>query len=281
MDRTVFVTLLLTGSCVTSLSYPNLYYFVRQQMTWKAARIYCSTYFTELASVLNLANVTTMMNTPTGGYTGNAWIGLYQSTSRWHWLNDQKVGYTNWNTGQPDNINASEFCVSMNSDGYWNDDSCSELKPSVCFTGWSYYLIKEEMTWKGAVTNCKVFLTLANIPDEMTNYEIQYELSDVSEVWIGLSRPNEWLWSHTGRIYRYLNWQPGQPDNRNGKENCATVVVGDGTWTDEQCNTAFPFFCYGISKIPTTSKAMRVRMKIQSSANLEDPACNATLQQKV
>lgn len=101
------------------------------------------------------------------------------------------------------------------------------------------------MTWKGAVTNCKVFLTLANIPDEMTNYEIQYELSDVSEVWIGLSRPNEWLWSHTGRIYRYLNWQPGQPDNRNGKENCATVVVGDGTWTDEQCNTAFPFFCYG------------------------------------
>ncbi|KAJ4930593.1 hypothetical protein JOQ06_024902 [Pogonophryne albipinna] len=75
----------------------------------------------------------------------------------------------------------------------------------------------------------------------------------------------------------FTNWQEGQPDNSNGEDSCAAVVLKDGTWTDEPCNATYPFFCYGVHKARKTV----VRMSIKSSANMEDPACSAELQRQL
>lgn len=63
------------------------------------------------------------------------------------------------------------------------------------------------------------------------------------EAWIGLRKTQLWHWSDSSENYTFRNWEPGQPDNLNG-HNCAAVSVENGSWTDEQCSTQYPFFCY-------------------------------------
>ena len=67
--------------------------------------------------------------------TSNMWIGLHRDDSnknQWIWVDGQKVTYSNWGAGEPNNIN--EECVVMNTSpsGKWYDDRCSERRPYVC-----------------------------------------------------------------------------------------------------------------------------------------------------
>lgn len=101
------------------------------------------------------------------------------------------------------------------------------------------------LTWTEAKSFCESQHTsLVIIPDDETNSQINSAISP-QEAWIGLSRPTPWYWSDTGENYTFSNWQHGQPDNLRGYEECTTVVVKNGTWTDEQCTQIYPFFCYG------------------------------------
>lgn len=113
-------------------------------MTWRDARDYCVSEHNELAQIVNHKNVATIMDIPTGGYADKAWIGLYENTTKWTWVDGQIATYLHWRSGQPDNINASEFCVSMSKDGLWNDRDCSEMKPFLCNGGYKLRLITLE-----------------------------------------------------------------------------------------------------------------------------------------
>lgn len=67
--------------------------------------------------------------------TSNMWIGLRRDDSnknQWIWVDGQKVTYSNWGVGEPNNIN--EECVVMNTSpsGKWYDDRCSERRPFIC-----------------------------------------------------------------------------------------------------------------------------------------------------
>ncbi|XP_074508964.1 macrophage mannose receptor 1-like isoform X1 [Sebastes fasciatus] len=283
MDRTVFVILLLTGFCVLSTSFPNVYYFISQKMTWDDALAYCSLEHTSMAQIVNKENVTAMMNTPPGGYTGKAWIGLFENMSEWTWVDGQPATYFNWGFGQPDDVNIDEICVAMDPEGNWSVVSCSEDKRYVCHGGDNYFVGPKRMTWNDARIQCEskedVLVTISNTS---INSEVQGLLTDVngddsdSRAWIGLNRSKSWDWSgpsEPGEEYTFTNWQNGQPDNVNGENSCVAVALTDGTWTDEPCNATYPFFCYGIYKAQKTV----VRMKIETSANMEDPACNAEM----
>ena len=65
-------------------------------------------------------------------------------------------------------------------------------------------------------------------------------------LWIGGKRSCEkcdtWVWMEGGPI-NYFKWNPGNPDNWNGKENCIEVLSGrwwdkdyHGTWNDMICD---------------------------------------------
>ncbi|KAI3360776.1 hypothetical protein L3Q82_013011 [Scortum barcoo] len=146
--------------------------------------------------------------------------------------------------------------------------------------GTTYVLQKIAKTWTDAQIFCKENgSVLAYIPDAKTNTQITelMSASQTTEAWFGLRRPQLWYWSDGGWSYTYKNWQPGQPDNLYGNENCAVVGMKNGTWSDENCNNLFPFFCYGAVR---TWKTV-VSLKIQSSANMEDPLYIADLQEQL
>ena len=63
---------------------------------------------------------------------GLAWIGGDDLTAEqaFGWL-DGTIGYTNWSTGEPNDI-GNEDCLVMYADGTWNDQSCEITSPVVC-----------------------------------------------------------------------------------------------------------------------------------------------------
>jgi hypothetical protein len=64
--------------------------------------------------------------------------------------------------------------------------------------------------------------------------------------WIGLNdmlAEGRWHWIHQKHPTTYTNWGPGEPENRNGNENCATMWSKYGSWHDHPCSfTSIHFF---------------------------------------
>uniref|UniRef100_UPI003AAEE309 C-type mannose receptor 2-like n=1 Tax=Centroberyx gerrardi TaxID=166262 RepID=UPI003AAEE309 len=282
MDPVVLVILLLSGFFTPSSSVPYGYQFVGERKSWAAAADYCRREHMHLAQVHSMENVTAMKNAFTDGYADKAWIGLHDDRGGWLWSFRNKPSIYNWNTDQPDNRDAKEFCVTMDSTGMWNDANCFEKKPFICFNYKSkpkrYVYNATLMSWKDARKYCREYETnLVSSRHWKENSQVKKLLPQGAEAWIGLARPKLWYWSGTDEAYKVKNWQTGQPDNKSGKENCAAVAVKQGDWSDEDCSLEYPFFCYGIRKTWTTV----VRMKVQSDANMEDPTSSAQLLQQL
>ena len=66
------------------------------------------------------------------------WIGLYRDPkngSRWLWVDESLVTYTNWYTGQPSDSGGAEDCVELFTPlygGKWNDKNCNRSLRYVC-----------------------------------------------------------------------------------------------------------------------------------------------------
>ncbi|XP_034553915.1 macrophage mannose receptor 1-like isoform X2 [Notolabrus celidotus] len=245
-------------------------------MNWEDAFIYCANEYTDLAQILSSENVTKAMETQTWGYTGKAWIGLFKNRTDWTWEGGLPFSFSKWREGQPDNDKGDEFCVFMDADGTWADDSCSVKKSHICSEGESYNVSTNNMTWHEAKADCEHRgSTLAYI-HEKNNRDVEQVLEGLTDVWIGLSKSDLWYWSEAEGNVEFENWKTGQPDNQEDT-SCAAVGLSDGTWTDEACETALPFLCYGVNKARKTT----LHLKFQSSANLENPALAAELKQQL
>ena len=49
------------------------------------------------------------------------------------WMNTKsKLVYTNWGTGEPNNVHGTENCAELNYHGYWNDNACKNANNYVC-----------------------------------------------------------------------------------------------------------------------------------------------------
>lgn len=119
---------------------------------------------------------------------------------------------------------------------------------SVSLTGSDYIVNMKHVTWNEAKTSCEnKSSTLAQILDVVTFDKVRSVfpnngLNQYEPLWIGLSFSPAWFWSETKQISTFVNWKTGQPNNGN---NCAAVLVENGTWTTEPCSEQHPFFCYG------------------------------------
>jgi hypothetical protein len=68
------------------------------------------------------------------------WIGLRDDVTEgvFHWVRDggagpPLTGYTNWDSGEPNNQFDNEDCVHFwGSGGTWNDEACSDARAYVC-----------------------------------------------------------------------------------------------------------------------------------------------------
>ncbi|KAI5612846.1 macrophage mannose receptor 1 isoform X2, partial [Silurus asotus] len=243
------------------------YHFVNKSKTWLDAQSYCRGIYTDLATINNMEEMTTLLKTVNDSYSGLAWIGLYDDLDSWRWSLDDdsfyKDGeklYRGWYQ-EPDNYNGKELCVFIQSDGTWADGDCSNYMTFVCYdgrNGTNYYIwVNQNMNWAQAQHYCRQYhKDLASVRNQADNNKI-HNLVLSSQAWIGLYRTRLWSDQHGST---YENWRqatpyiPEQPDNglydywKHGIQQCTAVSLEDsGQWTDEDCLATLPFICYNTS----------------------------------
>lgn len=282
MNKIIFLILLVTGFCSTTAT--ESYILFKDPRPWYDAYFYCLDFYITLIQRDDIFS-SEWLNSE----YSKAWIGLITETTSWHDQDGKKPSYFNWSNGQPDNL-LNELCVAMTDVGDWYDRNCTDLKHSVCFNG-NNFSIEAKMNWSNAVINCKTKnSTLVQIPDATTNAEIRNMLSNVKEVWIDLRREFFWSWSDTGLAFNSTNWEAGQVPNLTHVELCAAIGFQNGTLTQESCDALYPFICTRISEDPPLSqtsgssgspvkktKKTVIKLKMQTTANLEDPTIHADL----
>lgn len=66
------------------------------------------------------------------------------------------------------------------------------------------------------------------------------------EFWIGASdriREGEWTWFTTLSPMNFTAWQPGEPNNSDGNENCVIIYAVDFLWNNLGCARRINFIC--------------------------------------
>jgi len=67
-------------------------------------------------------------------------------------------------------------------------------------------------------------------------------------MWLGATdviTENQWFWSHSDTpMSRYFtDWNPGEPTNSQGQEDCLTFNYKYKHWNDVPCDYKYPFVC--------------------------------------
>lgn len=116
-------------------------------MSWSSAQQYCKDKYTYgLATIKSIEDIKKLNRWAVG--TSVAWIGLNDDpnswrgfmtsdANSWRWSSTGETnlnGYQAWDVFEPNN-RYREYCVQMESTGYWNDFDCGSLKPFICYTG--------------------------------------------------------------------------------------------------------------------------------------------------
>ncbi|RWS28879.1 ladderlectin-like precursor [Leptotrombidium deliense] len=66
----------------------------------------------------------------------STFLGALKEGNSWKWLDGRSHTYENWATGEPNNIDGHEYCISFHNggktDGNWNDVPCGYRYYTVC-----------------------------------------------------------------------------------------------------------------------------------------------------
>uniref|UniRef100_A0A3Q4I507 C-type lectin domain-containing protein n=1 Tax=Neolamprologus brichardi TaxID=32507 RepID=A0A3Q4I507_NEOBR len=224
-----------------------------QLKTWTEAQSYCREHFTDLVTIYN-SNINQLLLSMTPRINALVRIGLYDDRYSWKWSMEEKllyVGITHefliWANGQPDCVNAKEYCVALQGQTQMNDRPCGDSYPFLCYnSSTSYILVMESRSWSAAQSYCRTYhtdLTSIRSKEEKSNITLTLNGSGVQYVWIGLYRDPWASWSDN-TTSTFTNWISGQPDNQNSVEYCGTMNLMSGKWNDGNCGSKIYFFCF-------------------------------------
>ncbi len=190
-----------------------------------------------------------------------AWIGMWdgQQEGSFVWVNGEPVAYTNWMTGEPNNLNAWEDCVHMTgpthaSSSKWNDFppeqslvailerplSGSDPGPVVThawLTDWiehngNEYRMTAPMNWTAAEFQARANgAHLVTINDADENNWIFNTLLPAAPAyigaWIGIwdgETEGAFRWI-SGEPVTYVNWKPNVPNDNGGIEDYGHIYT--------------------------------------------------------
>jgi hypothetical protein len=100
---------------------------------WSQSRASAQAIGGDLAVLSTEAENAAFVRLTRGQIRGNPWIGLYQDRSSpdfaepaggWRWVNGEPLSWTNWSTGEPNNVGSEDWAIiwlDHGSEGRWND----------------------------------------------------------------------------------------------------------------------------------------------------------------
>ena len=104
-------------------------------LNWFEAESYCKVLGGHLASFQTRAGLSAVATgQQLSSKTLTFWIGLniLDKEKGYQWTDASPVSFTNWQSGQPDNVNNIENCVEIRSTQTWYDHSCYLSKGWMC-----------------------------------------------------------------------------------------------------------------------------------------------------
>ena len=117
--------------CPNSWSYlqGSCYKFFSGRTSWNAAKSACEALGAKLVVLNSQAENQAVGEKITRGQ--GTYIGLYRNPrdkSRWLWVDQSRLTYNHWDSGEPNDVGGSEDCVHMRSNSRrykWNDLPCN------------------------------------------------------------------------------------------------------------------------------------------------------------
>jgi len=97
------------------------YLLVTKSETWQDAKKACNAAGGHLVTITSVSE-----NTFVNGLQGSDWVWMgftdEAKEGDWRWITGERVTYTNWHSGQPDNKGAGQDYGMLWDDGTWDDD---------------------------------------------------------------------------------------------------------------------------------------------------------------
>ncbi|XP_017316426.1 macrophage mannose receptor 1 [Ictalurus punctatus] len=281
MKWSIFLLLCFTGVPGNLQVVRHDYHLITTPATWTDAQTYCRNNYVDLATVQTDDDWERLnAEAERKGLTTNGWVGMYLNVVLWYWsyknvLIDFSV--TNWAPGQPDNAGGDQSCCAVDSNGYWLDYACTEVKPTICYdanVGGFVAVPLPTLSWYGGQTYCRTYHTDLASADTLTDInQIQQLTAQQGTSWFGLFR-DVWMWSD-GTIPMGLKWGPGLPNNIDHDDNCGSV--NNSLLMDRQCDNLFNFFCH----TPYTVRYQVLKLQIKGDKSVFDPAVQSAILQQI
>ncbi|XP_019961810.2 macrophage mannose receptor 1-like [Paralichthys olivaceus] len=229
--------LILMGQCLFVMCRLYEYHFIEDKFNWTAARNYCRSHYTDLATAYNEADVTEMKKL--NKY--EAWIGLYNTL----W-SQPGVEFSGSETTVEHEDDMVKNCVFIENSVKKKSDKCNEKKKFICYED-KIKLIKQNKTWQEAMDYCREHHNdLISITDVQQQRWVQERAKNAQTefIWLGLRYTctlDMWFWV-TGEDFIYDNWESCPPTQ--GCYSGAAMKTDKGykwvTWRD---NETFNFIC--------------------------------------
>ncbi|XP_035385450.1 macrophage mannose receptor 1-like [Electrophorus electricus] len=100
MGLNVFLVI-LSVTCSLQTGLPYQYHFVMLKKNWTEAQGYCQEKYTDLATITNSQDLSSLMNATVVNSSEEAWIGLYNDINSWRWsLSDEYFYAKTWYEAQ-------------------------------------------------------------------------------------------------------------------------------------------------------------------------------------
>ncbi|KAL6491163.1 hypothetical protein MHYP_G00015080 [Metynnis hypsauchen] len=278
MSSALYLVLLFSALWTPSFSWTRQFHVVNETKTWTDAQKHCREKYTDLVTIKSQEETNAMVAL-LNGITGHFWMGLKQKENAdntcfqgaaagppmasgvnrcWTWSDGSNFSYSNWNTGEPNDV-GTDICGEFWSENgcKWNDVGCSILKPSVCYENLPLILINQNKTWWEALSYCREnHVDLVSVHTEKIQHwvETAVHYASTANVWMGLRHTcaqSFWFWV-SGSTMCHQNWALG---NGTGVEDCSggertgAVQSGSKQWVSLPEDQRLNFIC-------TTSQVM-------------------------
>ena len=238
-------TLMLDGQAV-DVEMASKQYSLSNSGTWEQAQAQAQNLGANLVTVNNAAEQQFLVNT--FGGTEKFWIGLTDKVQEgaFKWANGEPVGYTNWNSGEPNNANNEDY-VAMNegSAGKWNDFTGSQsfqgiIEKEVEVS--SGYLLSKSNTWVNAQAEAQSLGgNLVAIADAIEQQLLVNTFGGTEKFWIGLTDKDQegnFKWANPEPV-GYTNWNSGEPNNLDNEDYVGMNNGSPGKWNDHNGSQSF------------------------------------------